>query len=83
MRYFFHLAGVVQEADNVGKNISSLSDARIAAVQYAVDYLHNRPELVWLGDEFRVEVTDESKAVLFTFIAIGVDSPAKTGRLRL
>lgn len=83
MRYFFNLAGAIHEPDNEGLTIASLSDARIAAVKFAADYLRDRPELVWLGEEFRVEVTDEQRRMLFTFIAVGVDSPAHEGRLRL
>ena len=83
MRYFFNVAGIVQESDKDGHTFASLSDARIGAVKFASEYLRDRPELVWLGEEFRVEVTDEEQEILFTFIAVGVDAPASTGRLRL
>ena len=83
MRYFFNLAGAVRASDNKGQEIGSLSDARIEAVKFAADYLRNRPELVWMGEEFRVEVTDANGDMLFTFIAVGVDSPAGAGRLRI
>ena len=83
MRYFFNRAGAVHSRDNHGHEIGSLSDARIQAVRYAAEYLRDRPELVWLGEEFRVEVTGENDEMLFTFIAVGVDSPASAGRLRL
>ena len=83
VRYFFNLAGVVQSPDNTGIELSSLSDARIHAVKFASEYLRDRPELVWMGEEFRVEVTGETGRTLFTFIAFGVDAPAQEGRLRL
>ena len=83
MRYFFNLAGVVQSPDADGLEITSLSEARIHAVKFASEYLRDRPDLVWLGDEFRVEVTDESQQLIFTFIAVGVDAPAQQGRLRI
>lgn len=83
MRYFFNLAGAVHEPDDKGLEIGCLSDARIEAVKFAARYLRERPDLVWLGEEFRVEVTDETGQMLFTFIAVGVDSPAPPGRLRL
>ncbi|GGD99665.1 hypothetical protein GCM10011515_19380 [Tsuneonella deserti] len=76
MRYFFNLAGAVQDPDNVGVELESLSDARIEAVRFAGRYLRDRPEVVWLGDEFRIEVMNASGLILFTFIAIGVDAPA-------
>ncbi len=83
MRYFFNIAGAVSQPDNKGLELSSLSDARIHAVKFASDHLRDRPELVWLGDEFRVEVTGGDREMLFTFIAVGVDAPAAPGRLRM
>ena len=83
MRYFFNLAGAVHDPDNLGREIGSLSDARIEAVKFAGEYLRDRPEIIWLGEEFRIEVTDEERQILFTFIAVGVDAPSQTGRLRL
>lgn len=83
MRYFFHVTGAADQPDQQGQEIGSLSDARIQAVRFASDYLRERPELVWLGEEFRVEVCDEKKRCLFTFIAVGVDTPASDGRLRI
>lgn len=83
VRYHFNLAGAVSQPDEKGHELANLSGARIAAVKYAAEYLRDRPELVWLGEEFRIEVTDDNRDTLFTFIAVGVDAPAKTGRLRL
>ena len=83
MRYFFNIAGVVSRPDDEGHELSSLSDARIEAVRFASEYLRDRPELVWMGEEFRVEVCDDKNRCLFTFIAVGVDAPAPDGRLRL
>lgn len=83
MRYFFHIAGSVQQPDPEGHEIGSISDARIQAVRFASDYLRDRPELVWLGEEFRVEVCGEDGRCLFTFIAVGVDAPPEEGRLRI
>lgn len=83
MRYFFNLAGVVNSSDNHGLELSSLAEARIEAVKFAAEYLRNDPNLIWLGEEFRVEVTTETNQMLFTFISLGVDAPAEKGRLRL
>ena len=80
MRYFFNLAGAVHDPDNEGCELASLSDARIEAVKVGGEYLRDRPEVVWLGDEFRVEVTNSKRLVLFTFIALGVDAPISIGR---
>lgn len=82
MRYFFNLAGAVHDPDDVGHDFATLSDARIEAARFAGEYLRDRPELVWMGEEFRIEVTEKSGRVLFTFIAVGVDGPPQEGRLR-
>ncbi len=81
MRYFFHITGAATEPDQLGREIESLSDARIFAVKFASDYLRDRPELVWMGEEFRVEVAGIDREILFTFIAVGVDGAAAAGRL--
>jgi hypothetical protein len=38
--------------------------------------MRDHPTLVWKGEDFRVEVTDGKKLVLFTVIVVGVDAPA-------
>lgn len=83
MRYFFNLAGAVTDRDNEGIEFATLSDARIHAVKHGAEYLCDRPELVWLGEEFRIEVTNKSGHVCFTFVAVGVDGAAQEGRLRI
>ena len=74
--YFFNQAGAVYDPDVEGVELASLLEASIEAVKYAAETLRDRPEIIWLGDEFRVEVTDDKQLILFIFIAIGVDSPA-------
>ena len=76
MRYFFHLAGAVHGPDAEGQDLASLSDARIAAVKFAAGFLNDRPDVVWLGDELRIEVTNADGLNLFTVIVFGVDSPS-------
>jgi hypothetical protein len=80
VRYFFNLGGAVDDRDDEGFELPSLSDARGEAVKFAGEYLRDRPEVAWLGDEFRVEVTNSSNLLLFTFIALGVDAPAGLGK---
>lgn len=46
------------------------------AATFSAERLHDRPELAWLGDEFRVEVTDFSQNLLFTIITLGVEGKA-------
>lgn len=82
MRYFFNIAGAITDRDNQGVDISSLCEARVEAVKFAAQYLSEKPQLLWLGEELRVEVLDSDRRLLFTFIALGVDAPAENGRLR-
>lgn len=76
MRYFFNLAGAIYDPDNDGIECATVSDARIQAVLSAAELLRDRPELVWTGDEIRVEVTNKDHLLLFTVIALGVIAPA-------
>ena len=80
MRFFFNLAGAVYDPDNEGEELPSIQDARIYSVVHASEIIRDRPELVWAGDEVRVEVTDENALVLFTVIVAGVNAPAVKGR---
>jgi hypothetical protein len=76
MRFFFNLAGAIHDPDNVGIELESMSAARIMAVQSAAELIRDRPEIVWMGEEARVEVTDSNQLVLFTVIVVGIDSAA-------
>ena len=80
MLYFFNQAGAVYDPDIEGVELATLSDARIEAVRFASEALRDQPDLAWRGEEYRVEVTDPDQLILFTFIAMGVDSPATKGR---
>ena len=80
MLYFFNLAGAIYDPDVEGIELPSMSAARIEAAKHAAELLHDSPDLVWKGDELRVEVTDASQLVLFTVIVLGVDSPAGSGK---
>ena len=80
MRYFFNIDGAVSDPDEEGIELPTITEARTEAVRFAAEYLRERPETAWLGDEFRVEVTNADALILFTFIAIGVDAPAGMGK---
>lgn len=79
MLYFFNLAGAVYDPDNDGVELPDMQAARINAVVHASEIIRDRPELVWSGDEVRVEVTDENRLVLFTVVVIGVNAAAGKG----
>ena len=79
MQFFINLAGGVYDPDSEGVGLPTISDARIEAVRFAGELLKDRPQLVWMGEEVRVEVTDENQLMLFTVIMAGVDAPAAKG----
>lgn len=76
MLYFFNLADAVYESDKEGVELPSIGAAREHAVRAAADYMHDHPEIVWLGDELRLEVTNKDQLILFTLIVMGVDCAA-------
>ncbi|HSQ96422.1 MAG TPA: hypothetical protein VLM18_10070 [Croceibacterium sp.] len=80
MRYFFNLAGAVYDPDNQGHELADLPAARFLSVELAADMLRDKPQLAWTGEEFRVEVTNVDRLLLFTVIVIGVDAPVSQGR---
>lgn len=76
MRYFFNQMDGELTLDNEGVDLDSFGEARLEAVRYAASVLKDHPTLVWTGQDFRVQVTDANKLILFTVIVVGVDAPA-------
>jgi hypothetical protein len=75
-RYFFNQINGVFKPDDDGLEFGTLEAARIEAVRYAGEVLRDHPTLVWQGEDFRVEVTDKKKMLVFTVIVVGIDPPA-------
>jgi hypothetical protein len=76
MRYYFNVAGAMYDPDNEGLEFETITEARIQAVQFAAEMLHDHPTIIWAGEDFRVEVTDADRQILFTVIVVGVIAPA-------
>ena len=76
MRYFFNQLNGELKLDDDGMEFASIRDARIEAVRYAGEVIKDHPTLVWTGEDFRIEVTDENALLLFTVVVVGVDAPA-------
>lgn len=76
VRYFFNEFDGSYKADDAGLELPSMDDARLEAVRYAGEVLRDHPILIWKGEDFRVEVTDENQLVLFTVLVVGIDAPA-------
>jgi hypothetical protein len=41
--------------------------------------MREHPTLIWTGQDFRIEVTNAEKLLLFTVVVVGVDAPAGVG----
>lgn len=79
MRYFFNQLNGVLKADDVGMDFATVREARIEAVRYASEVMRDHPTLIWTGQDFRIEVTNADKLLLFTVVVVGVDAPAGVG----
>ena len=74
-RFFFGLADGTHSPDLEGTELQDITAARLEAVRFASEVLRERPELPWFGHDFRVEVTDADKNLLFTVIILAIDAP--------
>jgi hypothetical protein len=77
---FFNLAGSVYDPDVIGYEVATIDQARILAAQHVAEIIRDRPEVVWTGEEVRLDVTDERQLVLFTIMVVGVDAAAVAGQ---
>ena len=79
-RYHFHHSDGGFVPDTEGTELANLDAARVEAVRFAAEMARDRPDLVWNGRDFRVEVTDESGMLLCTVVLLGIDAPAARAR---
>ena len=75
-RYHFNRADGGFVPDPEGTELPNLDAARTAAVIHAAETIRDRPNFVWDGRDFRVEVTDEGGMLLCTVVVLGVDAMA-------
>ena len=75
-RYFFHRTDGGFDPDTDGTELGDLDAARVEAVRFAAATVKDRPDFVWDGKDFRIEVTDETGLLLCTVVVLGIDAPA-------
>ena len=63
-RYFFHRTDGGFDPDHEGTDLPNLPIARKEAVRFAAATVQDRPDYVWDGKDFRVEVSDEAGLLL-------------------
>ena len=78
-RFFFHHTDGAFDPDDEGTDYPDLTTARAEAVRYAGEIVRDRPDEVWAGDTFRIEVSDEGGMLLCTIVVLGLDAPASRG----
>ena len=74
-RYHFHSADGSRERDRDGTDLPDETTARMEAIKYAGEVLQHSPEGLWERGQWRVEVTNDDNALLFTVITLAVDAP--------
>ena len=65
-RYHFNVHDGVEIPDDVGIDLPDLSSARREAMKYAGVLLDEAEDRESLGEEWRLDVTDDSGTVLFS-----------------
>ena len=76
MRFFFNQQNGEYKPDDEGMEFGTVNEARIEAVRYAAEVMRDHPTLIWTGQDFRMEVTNSDRLLLFTVVVVGVDAPA-------
>ncbi|WP_037492168.1 DUF6894 family protein [Sphingobium indicum] len=75
-RYFFHTVDGGRDVDQEGTELPNDAAARKAAIRFAGAVMHDEPDVLWDGRDYRVEVTNETGALLFTIVMLSIDAPA-------
>lgn len=75
-RYFFNTEGSLRQVDDDGTELSDHSAARKHAIVFAGQVMHGEPSVLWDGNDFNVQVTDDAGLLLFTLTAYVTNSPA-------
>jgi len=75
-RYFFDAANGSCHSDLEGAELASTAEARSYAIRYAGQSLSDDPALLAGEEDFRVEVRDSERLLLFTVTIFVTEAPA-------
>lgn len=78
-RFFFNIHDGVSMSDNEGTELSDWQQARVEAVQLAGAIIKDDAKQIALGEDWRIEVTDEQGLVLFHFHFVAFMAPVLMG----
>lgn len=73
--YFFHTVDGGRDLGREGMRLLDSAAARNAAITFAGPAMHDEPEILWHGRDYRLEVTKEAGKLLFRIIMLSVDAP--------
>ena len=74
-RYFFHVRDGVGSKDECGREFSDHAAARVQVEQLAINALSEKPETVWKGGGWTIDVIDENGMLLFALHLFSSISP--------
>lgn len=77
-RYFFNVHDGQSEYDEEGVELPDLDHARREAIRLSGNIFDSEAKKIALGDEWRMEVTDEKGMILFRFDFVTTVSSAVT-----
>lgn len=75
-RFHFNVYDGITERDERGQELPSWDDARLEAIRLSGEFIKNQAKRVALGEDWRMEVTDENDLVLFRLDFSIMASPA-------
>ena len=79
-RFFFHVFDGKDLRDDIGTELSDFDAAQVVAIRFAGEILRDEAHRIEVGQEWRMDVTDESNLVLLRLDFSAVASPAAPSR---
>lgn len=77
-RFYFDVADGTRDIDIDGSEMEDLAGARAYAVQFIAEIIASDSKRLWADSDVRVEVTDETGALVATVVVLAIDSAAAT-----
>lgn len=64
-RFFFDTSNGTREEDADGIDLADMDEARVIALKFTGELLRENSQVIWEGEDLRVEVYDEGRTPLF------------------
>ena len=79
-RFHFNVYDGVTDIDHTGVELADWREARLVAIQHAGAIFKDDPKRLAIGEDWRMEVTDDSGLVLFRLDFSVMEAPVLSGR---